>query len=190
MSDLEKTAAVEANSINGSDTSQSSLEENSLTLTPFEYRKLIWKLDLHLLPPLFALWFCSLIDRVNIGNAKLQGLEADLQINPLSNQFNIALVVIFVGLITCEVPSNYLVKKVSPSIILCAETFLLGRPLRPLKYDAGLTKRQESSLLCKGLSQILLAWLLQDFSSVSAKLDLFQVGHLNIFTVYCRNQTV
>lgn len=55
-----------------------------------EYRKLIWKLDVRLLPPLFILWFISLIDRVNIGTARIQGLEKDLGMNPLSRQFNIA----------------------------------------------------------------------------------------------------
>lgn len=55
-----------------------------------EYRKLIWKLDVRLLPPLFMLWFISLIDRVNIGAARIQGLEKDLGMNPRSNQFNIA----------------------------------------------------------------------------------------------------
>lgn len=63
------------------------------TAHPFssaEYRKLIWKLDVRLLPPLFILWFISLIDRVNIGTARIQGLEKDLGMNPLSTQFNIA----------------------------------------------------------------------------------------------------
>ena len=60
------------------------------TVSSAEYRKLIWKLDVHLLPPLFVLWFISLIDRVNIGTARIQGLENDLDMNPLSNQFNIA----------------------------------------------------------------------------------------------------
>lgn len=55
-----------------------------------EYRKLIWKLDVRLLPPLFVLWFISLIDRVNIGTARIQGLEKDLGMNPLGTQFNIA----------------------------------------------------------------------------------------------------
>lgn len=59
-------------------------------LSNAEYRKLIWKLDIHLLPPLFVLWFISLIDRVNIGTARIQGLEKDLGMNPLTNQFNIA----------------------------------------------------------------------------------------------------
>ena len=67
-----------------------SIDQNDAALTSAEYRKLIWKLDLHLLPPLFILWFISLIDRVNIGAARIQGLEKDLGMNPKSNQFNIA----------------------------------------------------------------------------------------------------
>jgi hypothetical protein len=95
-------------------------------MSPKEYRKLIWKLDLHLLPPLFALWFVSLIDRINIGSARIFGLEKDLHMNPKSNQFNIALIIVLIGLITCEVPSNWLLKKTSPSLVLALESFILG----------------------------------------------------------------
>ncbi|CZR64839.1 related to nicotinamide mononucleotide permease [Phialocephala subalpina] len=91
-----------------------------------EYRKLIWKLDLRLLPPLFTLWFISLIDRVNIGAARIQGLEKDLGMDPRSNQFNIATVVVFIGLMIAEVPSNWLIKKFTPASVLCGECVLLG----------------------------------------------------------------
>jgi len=97
------------------------------TLTSMQYRKLIWKLDIHLLPPLFALWFVSLIDRINIGSANIFGIQKDLHMNPTSNDFNIALIVVLVGLITMEVPSNYLLKKTSPSKVLAAESLLLGQ---------------------------------------------------------------
>lgn len=74
-------------SMSPSDTTTADAAES---LSNAEYRKLIWKLDVHLLPPLFVLWFISLIDRVNIGTARIQGLEKDLGMNPLTNQFNIA----------------------------------------------------------------------------------------------------
>jgi len=137
MADVEKSAVADMASVKFSEKgSGSDTAPEVPVLTPFQYRKLIWKLDLHLLPPLWALWFCSLIDRVNIGNAKIQGLEADLKMDPKSNQFNVALVVIFIGLITCEVPSNWLMKKFSPKAILCGETLLLGKPkLHSLSYD-------------------------------------------------------
>lgn len=73
----------------GSPTEKSSIDAGD-TFSNSEYRKLIWKLDVHLLPPLFVLWFISLIDRVNIGTARIQGLEKDLKMDPLSNKFNIA----------------------------------------------------------------------------------------------------
>ena len=40
-------------------------------------RKLVQKCDLHLLPPLFLIWFFlfPFIDRTNIGNARIQGLK-------------------------------------------------------------------------------------------------------------------
>jgi hypothetical protein len=52
-------------------------------------KKLLRKLDFKLIRPLFILLLASLIDRVNIGNARLLGLEKDL--NLTGNQFNLAL---------------------------------------------------------------------------------------------------
>lgn len=106
-----------------------STDQTVPSMTAMEYRKLIWKLDLHLLPPLFALWFVSLIDRINIGSANIFGLQKDLKMNPKSNQFNVALIIVLIGLITCEVPSNYLLKKTSPSKVLALESFILGEYL-------------------------------------------------------------
>lgn len=99
---------------------------NAPELTSFQYRKLIWKLDVRLLPPLFCLWFVSLIDRINIGSAAIFGIQKNLGMNPQSNDFNVALVIVTIGLITMEVPSNWLLKKTSPSVILGIENFLLG----------------------------------------------------------------
>jgi hypothetical protein len=118
--DIEKTAGI--TSIDADRNFQPPL----IALSQKQYRRLIWKLDLHLLPPLFALWFVSLIDRINIGSANIFGIQEDLGMNPKSNDFNIALIIILVGLITCEVPSNWLLKKTSPSKVLALENFLLG----------------------------------------------------------------
>jgi hypothetical protein len=127
MADLEKIPVVDVEkTVEETDSGHIPPTSPQISIAPTTYRKLIWKLDARLLPPLFSLWFVSLIDRVNIGTAKIQGLEADLGMDPKSNQFNIAVVLIFVGLITCEVPSNWLMKRFRPSVVLCAETFLLG----------------------------------------------------------------
>ena len=51
--------------------------------------------------------------RVNIGNARLYGLEEDLGL--VGNQFQIAVSILFVTYITFEVPSNLVLKKFTPS---------------------------------------------------------------------------
>lgn len=46
--------------------------------TPLETKRLLRKLDWALLPLLSLLYLLSFLDRANIGNAKLAGLEKDL----------------------------------------------------------------------------------------------------------------
>lgn len=118
-----------ANVVTGHEPSTVAAHDDSHTrvvLPPLEYRKLMWKLDVHLLPPLFVLWFVSLIDRLNIGSAKIFGIEKDLYMNPKGTDFNVVLITTMVGLILFDVPSNYLLKKMRPSWVLTAENLLLG----------------------------------------------------------------
>ncbi|KAK9249764.1 hypothetical protein V1507DRAFT_367938, partial [Lipomyces tetrasporus] len=67
-------------------------------------QRLVWKVDMHVVPWLFLLYLCAFIDRVNIGNAKIEGLEDDLRMT--GNDYNIALVAFFIPYILCEFPSN------------------------------------------------------------------------------------
>ena len=83
---------------------------------PSEQRKLMWKIDTHVLPWIAILYFLAFLDRVNIGNARLFGLEADTRL--VGNQYNIALLLFFVPYILLEVPSNLILKKVRPRIWL------------------------------------------------------------------------
>lgn len=53
---------------------------------------------------------------VNIGNARIEGLEKDLKMK--GTNYNIALLIIFVPFILCETPSNMILKKISPRIWL------------------------------------------------------------------------
>ncbi|KAL1305047.1 hypothetical protein AAFC00_001988 [Neodothiora populina] len=89
-----------------------------------ELRKLLWKLDLRVLPPIFLLWFLSFIDRVNIGMARLGGLEKDL--NMKGNDFNVALCIFFAPFILFEIPFNMILKKIKPSVWLPVQNFLLA----------------------------------------------------------------
>ncbi|KAI2624439.1 DNA-repair protein rad2 [Xylaria nigripes] len=70
-------------------------------------KRLLWKLDLHIIP-LTTLSF----PRVNIGNARLYNLEADLGLS--SNQFQIAVSILFVTYVIFEIPSNLVLKPLRP----------------------------------------------------------------------------
>ncbi|KAL1719622.1 major facilitator superfamily domain-containing protein [Schizophyllum commune] len=69
-------------------------------------KRVLWKLDLHVLPPLSLLWLANFIDRSNIGNARIAGLEADTHLK--DTQFNVVLAGIY---ILVELPSNWVMKK-------------------------------------------------------------------------------
>jgi hypothetical protein len=51
--------------------------------------------------------------QVNIGNARLYGMEADLHLT--GNQYQIAVSLLFVTYISSELPSNLVIKKFTPS---------------------------------------------------------------------------
>ncbi|KAF9167630.1 hypothetical protein DFQ26_003786 [Actinomortierella ambigua] len=87
---------------------------SSTEIDPEKVRKLRWKIDLHLLPLLALLYLMSFLDRVNIGNAKIAGLEHALGLQP--TQYNWALSIFFIGYIIAEIPSNIMLKKVGPRI--------------------------------------------------------------------------
>lgn len=96
-------------------------------------KHLVRKLDLFLVPLVMGLYLFSFLDRcvvpnppffcrlvgapltlsVNIGNARLYGMEADLGLH--SSQYQTAVSILFVTYIAFEVPSNLVLKKFTPS---------------------------------------------------------------------------
>jgi MFS family permease len=76
-------------------------------------RRLLRKLDRWIIPPVVLLYLFSFIDRVNIGNARLYGLESDLGL--VDNQYQIAVSILFATYVAAEVPSNLVLKKIGPS---------------------------------------------------------------------------
>lgn len=76
-------------------------------------RKLLLKLDLFILPWVMLLYLLSFLDRVNIGNARLYGLEQDLKLS--GNDFQAATAVLFATYVPSELPSNLFLKKARPS---------------------------------------------------------------------------
>ncbi|WDK21992.1 major facilitator superfamily transporter [Colletotrichum graminicola] len=73
-------------------------------------------MDIRLIPMLALLYLLSFLDRGNIGNAKIEGLQEDL--NMTADQYNWCLTVFFFTYAAFEVPSNLLLKKLRPSVWL------------------------------------------------------------------------
>jgi hypothetical protein len=48
--------------------------------TKEEEEAVIWKLDWHLMPLIFVLYSLSVLDRSNLGNAKIAGMQKDINI--------------------------------------------------------------------------------------------------------------
>ena len=87
-------------------------------------KKLMRKIDFRLIPWLSVLYLLSFLDRASIGNARLYGLEKEL--NLTSTQYGLALTVFFFPYALFEVPSNVLLKRLRPSIWFPLITALVG----------------------------------------------------------------
>ncbi|OJD14892.1 hypothetical protein AJ78_04808 [Emergomyces pasteurianus Ep9510] len=98
------------------------VDANLITTTE---RKLMAKIDLHLLPVLCVLYLLAFLDRVNISNAVIFGLKEDLGIQS-GNKYNTALTIFFVPYIIFEIPSNVLLKQLKPHVWLSGCMFCFG----------------------------------------------------------------
>ncbi|KAF9321721.1 hypothetical protein BG003_000102 [Podila horticola] len=74
--------------------------------------RIVKKLDWNLLPLLGILYLFSYLDRVNIGNARLFGLEEAVHLT--DSQYNIALASFFVAYAAFEIPSNWMLVRIGP----------------------------------------------------------------------------
>ncbi|KAG2339535.1 MFS general substrate transporter [Suillus weaverae] len=84
-------------------------------LTPEQEKKLWRKIDMWIMPMLSLMYLLAFLDRSNIGNVKLEGLETQLDLT--GNRFNIALVrnVWFFPYCLFECPANLVLKVFRPS---------------------------------------------------------------------------
>ncbi|KAI0424981.1 major facilitator superfamily domain-containing protein [Xylaria sp. FL1042] len=87
-------------------------------------RKLLTRIDWHILPFVTILYLLAFLDRVNIANARTFSLEADLGLK--KTEYNTALTIFFVPYIIFEIPSNILLKRFSPRIWLSGCMFFFG----------------------------------------------------------------
>ncbi|KAM3470563.1 hypothetical protein MY5147_006327 [Beauveria neobassiana] len=96
-------------------------------LTPEELeqeKKLVRKIDMYILPCMWFMYLLSYMDRTNVGNAKIAGMDKELGLD--SNKYSIALTVFFVSYVVFEVPSNMILTRTRPSRYLAIIMFLWG----------------------------------------------------------------
>lgn len=95
-----------------------------------EELKVVRKCDLRVVPILMLLYLLAFLDRINIGNARLQGLERDIGMK--GGQYNYALFIFFIPYILCEVPCNLIMKKLAPSTWISGIMVAWGKSSTPL----------------------------------------------------------
>ncbi|TFL07157.1 major facilitator superfamily domain-containing protein [Pterulicium gracile] len=81
------------------------------------------KVDLHLLPPLAFVYAFALIDRSNLGIARLVGMDEDLGIT-IGDRFSILSMLFFIPYTLFQIPSNLLIRHVGPRLWI--STCVLG----------------------------------------------------------------
>ncbi|PNY29550.1 transporter [Tolypocladium capitatum] len=86
--------------------------------------KIRWKMDWCLLPLISPIYLLSFIDRANIGNARLAGLERDLHMQ--GYDYNAALSIFFISYILFELPCNAACKWVGPGWFIPTITLAFG----------------------------------------------------------------
>ncbi|KAH7030622.1 major facilitator superfamily domain-containing protein [Microdochium trichocladiopsis] len=102
-------AGVEANKIRG-DYSRAEAKTDPAEIA------LVRKLDLRIMPILWAMYFLNYLDRNALPQANLNNLEKDLGL--VGVQYNTAISILFVGYLLMQVPSNMFMTRTRPSIYL------------------------------------------------------------------------
>ncbi|RMY38565.1 hypothetical protein D0866_02513 [Hortaea werneckii] len=91
---------------------------------PSQDRKLMRKVDLWLIPWLCLLYLLSFLDRSNIGNARLAGMEEDLDMG--GHDYNNALTIFFISYALAEPITNVLLKRLTPRVFFTSIILLWG----------------------------------------------------------------
>ncbi|KAK4655466.1 hypothetical protein QC762_302690 [Podospora pseudocomata] len=100
-----------------------------ISWTPEEERKVVRKVDLRLIPTVWLMFVISWMDRSNLGNAKIAGLNADLHLS--STDYSLAIITFYsrpgpVGYAFCGPLSNLIITRVRPSIYFAGLMMVWG----------------------------------------------------------------
>ncbi|KAG6893258.1 hypothetical protein C0992_010714, partial [Termitomyces sp. T32_za158] len=80
-------------------------------------KRTVRRVDLHILPLFGLLYAVSVLDRINLGVARVAGMGTDLKLN-VGDRYSIASCVYFIPYVLLQLPSNLIVQKIGPRIWL------------------------------------------------------------------------
>ncbi|OQD90016.1 hypothetical protein PENANT_c002G09519 [Penicillium antarcticum] len=92
--------------------------------TPEEERKLLWKLDLFLIPLMGIAYFLQFLDKLALSQATLFGLRQDLNMH--GNEYSWASAIFYFGYFAWSWPSSYIIVRLPIGKYLAASVFLWG----------------------------------------------------------------
>jgi hypothetical protein len=123
------------------------------------------KIDWRLIPFLAWLYLLSFLDRVNLGNVHA---VVNAKIGLSEYEYGYAVGVFFVGYVMCEVPSNIMLRKTSPSRWIARILLTWGILSTAMAFATSFT-----SLIVVRYAFIKPVWLIQDFYWDAQKQDSF-----------------
>ncbi|CDH60720.1 hypothetical protein RO3G_10338 [Lichtheimia corymbifera JMRC:FSU:9682] len=91
-------------------------DDDESAKTRIQERSITRKLDLHVLPVLFLLYMFGSVDKSNISNAKLGGLEQDLGLTPV--QYRWCLSIVFVGMVLFQIPVIIILRRWKANLLI------------------------------------------------------------------------
>ncbi|KAF5008149.1 hypothetical protein FDECE_5543 [Fusarium decemcellulare] len=93
-------------------------EVKERAITPEEARKVLWKIDLIVLPIVAGTVILSAVDKIVISNAIIMGMEDDL--NLVGNEYSWAGSIFYIGFLVFEYPQAILIQRLPVAKLLAA----------------------------------------------------------------------
>jgi sugar phosphate permease len=100
------------------------IEENTSLTNGAVIKRLLMKTDLLVMPGLCLAYFTNVLDRSNLGNAKTDTIERDLNLAP--NDFSDLLMVFYVPYAIFNIPWSLAAKRFNPSVVIPFAVCLWG----------------------------------------------------------------
>ncbi|OAQ66101.2 major facilitator superfamily protein [Pochonia chlamydosporia 170] len=110
--------------VDSSELASGSIDARTTEWSSAEEAAIRRKFDLTITPLVTLLYMLCAIDRANIGNARIEGMNDDLKL--FGYRYNLILTVFFIFYLAVEIPSNVILKNVGPRWYLPTLVFCFG----------------------------------------------------------------